>query len=339
MSRNRRFTIQEFYRTTRKKYFTVNIGSWRNSGPFLFFNMGWKTLVVKNSEKISLFLNNILIHQRETNYRIYIGDIDCILFEDYKTVLTTRMLGELSKNNIIVIICDEQLMPVSYVYPIKAKFNQLEIINQQLKWDRQFKIKMWEEIIKQKINNQIDILKINHCSQEKIKKLYGYIAELHDGDVSNREGHAAKVYFKELFGHGFTREQDGLTNSALNYGYTVIRSAVSRSIVAKGLHPSIALFHHNMYDAFALADDLMEPFRPLVDNFVFQNVNNWQVFGREQKIALINLLNSVISFEGKEQYLANAINMYVDSIITSFTEQSIHLIHFPYTDVLKYYEL
>jgi CRISPR-associated protein Cas1 len=183
------------------------------------------------------------------------------------------MLGELAKNNIIIIICDEHLMPTSYIYPVKSRFNQLEIINKQLTWSRNFKIKMWEQIIKQKINNQIDILKINQGSQEKIKLLYGYIREIHDGDVSNREGHAAKVYFKELFGHSFTREEDNLTNAALNYGYSIIRSAVSRSIVAKGLHPSIALFHHNMYDAFALADDLMEPFRPVVDNFVVKNVN------------------------------------------------------------------
>jgi len=301
--------------------------------------MGWKTLIIKNSEKISLFLNNILIHQKETKYRVYIKDIDCIVFEDYKTLLTTKMLNELGLNNIIVIICDQQLMPSSYIFPFNAKFNQLEIINQQLLWDRNFKVKMWEEIIKQKLTNQIDVLKINCRSQEKIKKIYQYIDEIHDGDVSNREGHAAKVYFNELFGKDFTRDDDCLTNSALNYGYTVIRSAMSRTVVSKGLHPSISLFHHNMYDAYALADDLMEPFRPIVDNFVISNIKDWDYFGRDQKLALINLLNTIISFNGKEQYLTNAMSMYVDSIITSFQKNNVNLINFPYADILKYYEL
>jgi CRISPR-associated protein Cas1 len=189
------------------------------------------------------------------------------------------------------------------------------------------------------LTNQIDVLKINCRSQEKIKKIYQYIDEIHDGDVSNREGHAAKVYFNELFGKDFTRDDDCLTNSALNYGYTVIRSAMSRTVVSKGLHPSISLFHHNMYDAYALADDLMEPFRPIVDNFVISNIKDWDYFGRDQKLALINLLNTIISFNGKEQYLTNAMSMYVDSIITSFQKNNVNLINFPYADILKYYEL
>jgi CRISPR-associated protein Cas1 len=104
--------------------------------------------------------------------------------------------------------------------------------------------------------------------------LYKYVGEIRDGDVTNREGHAAKIYFNELFGKNFTRDDETIINFALNYGYSILRSAISRSIVSKGLHPSISIFHHSIYDAFALSDDLMEPFRPIIDDFVFKNYSS-----------------------------------------------------------------
>ncbi|AKU79869.1 type II CRISPR-associated endonuclease Cas1 [Spiroplasma turonicum] len=301
--------------------------------------MSWKTIIIKDGERVSLFLNNFVVENNNMKYHIPLDDINAILFENYKTTITTRIINKLAEKKILTIICDVDFKPISIIQPIEANHMQLRIINNQLEWNKEDKLYLWTQIVRQKIEAQIDILKLNLKDINKIQLLYNYIEELQFSDVTNREGHAAKVYFKELYGHDFTRDKENHINAALNFGYTILRHAFARTIVSKGLHPSIALFHHNMYNAFALADDLMEPFRPIVDNYVYKNVMNIDYFSRATKLELVNLLNSKITFRDTKIYLTNAIEKYVDLIINYFDTKDISNLFYPIISSVEYYEL
>ena len=154
----------------------------------------------------------------------------------------------------------------------------------------------------------------------------GYIKEMHLNDETNREGHAAKVYFNALFGLDFTRTADTLMNAALNYGYSIILSTFNREIVANGYITQLGLFHDNMFNQFNLSSDLMEPFRVLVD----KEVLNMQVeeFGHNEKMQLVNILNHEIQVDGKTQYVNNAIKIYCKSIFDALNENDSSLIRF-----------
>ncbi|QBQ07796.1 CRISPR-associated protein Cas1 [Spiroplasma gladiatoris] len=301
--------------------------------------MSWKTIIIKDGERINLFLNNLVVESANVKYHIPLDDINAILFENYKTVVTTRIINKLAQKKILTLICDVELKPISIIQPIEANHLQLKIINNQLNWKKEDKLYLWTQIVKQKIEAQIDILKVNLKSLEKVNLLYKYIEEMKFSDSTNREGHAAKVYFKELFGNTFTREKENHINAALNFGYTIIRNAFIRSITSKGLHPSIALFHHNMYNAFALADDLMEPFRPIVDNYVYKYVTQIDYFSRSTKLELINILNSKVIYGNNKIYLTNAIDKYVDMVLNFFEDKYNNHIIYPISSSVEYYEL
>lgn len=301
--------------------------------------MSWKTVIVENADKVSLFLDSLVVTKNEIPRQFPISDLNCVIFQDYRAIVTTQILNKLAINSVMVIFCDVDLMPTSVLNPIDAHHLQFKIIKEQINWKIETKRELWAKIVKQKIESQLEILEENNKSAIKVEMLRGYIKEVQPGDVSNREGHAAKVYFNELFGNEFARSQDNIINAALNFGYTVIRSAFSRTIVSKGLHPSISLFHSNQYDAFALADDLMEPFRPVIDDFVYKNYQEWEYFGREQKQALVNLLNVQINFDGKDVFLTSAINRYVDNVINYMESGEMDYLVFPYLEHIQYYEL
>ena len=153
-----------------------------------------------------------------------------------------------------------------------------------------------------------------------------YINNMEFGDTTNREGHAAKVYFNALFGKEFSRSTECNINAALNYGYSIILSTFTREIVANGYITQLGLFHDNMFNQFNLASDLMEPFRTLVDRKVLTLQND--KFESEEKMILVNLLNSEVSINGRSEYVVNAIKIYTRSIFDALQENDVSLIRF-----------
>lgn len=300
--------------------------------------MSWKTILIKSGEQLNLFLENLVINSKSKNYQIPLDDIDAILIENYKTMISTRVLNKFAQKKIITIFCDVEMTPISILQPFDGNYQQAKIMRLQLEWSKNQKLSLWTKIVRHKIESQIDVLKMNLKNLDKIKLLYSYIEELKFSDSSNREGHAAKVYFKELFGNKFTRDLENHVNAGLNFGYAIIRGAFIRTIVAKGLHPTISLFHHNMYNSFALADDLMEPFRPIVDNYVYNNIFLNETFTRTDKLNLINLLNCQITIFGQKYYLNKAIEKYVESAINYFEVENYDL-QVPIISSVEYYEL
>lgn len=175
-----------------------------------------------------------------------------------------------------------------------------------------------------KINNQAKCLELNEI--DEAQTLYPISKSVASGDTTNREGYAARLYFKSLFGDDFKRDDETGINAALNYGYAILRSFIAKTIVAYGLEPSLGIHHKSQLNQFNLADDIIEPYRPIIDNFVYQNYVDWgEEFFTPQKAELQLLLNCAIEIDGNRHSVANAIELTIQSIIFSFENEEIAL--------------
>ena len=280
--------------------------------------MGWKIIEIESANSINLFLNNLIIQKDNDKISISLNDIDVLLINNYKLKVTIQLINALTENNILTIICGNNYIPNSLILPIIGNYNTLKVLEQQLSWNKILKSNWWKSIIKQKILNQADLLKYLFNNDENLK-LIELSNEIKDFDVSNREGHASKIYWHNLFGISFKRHNDDYINMLLNYGYTILRAYFARSIVKKGLDPRISLFHKSFHNHFALASDLMEPFRIIIDYHVYKIVelNNTNFY--ECKDDLINCFNKKILVNGKFNFINNAIDIFVDAFVNQAT--------------------
>ncbi len=276
--------------------------------------MGWKIIEIENAERMSLFLNNLVILQEDNKITIPINDIDVLLINNYKINISVQLINALTESNILIIICNNNYLPQSFIVPIIGNWNTLKILSTQLSWNHIYKSSLWKNIIKQKIYNQSCILK-NVLNSDEYLKLINLLNEIKEYDVSNREGHASKIYWHNLFGKNFKRHDDDYYNRLLNYGYTILRGYVTRSIIKKGLDPRISLFHKSFHNYFALASDLMEPFRVIIDYEVYKISLLGEVNFFEHKEILLKSFNKKILVDNKKQFINNAIDIFIDSIV------------------------
>lgn len=286
--------------------------------------MSWRTVVVSKRAKLDLQLNYMVV-RGETTTKIHLSEITLLLVESTAVSLTVSLLSELIKRKIKVIFCDEKRNPVSELVSYYGSHDTSSKVKKQIEWTKEYKDFVWTEIVTEKIRKQRDFLKIIG-KEEEADLLTGYIREVQPGDVTNREGHAAKVYFNALFGLDFTRTADNLINAALNYGYTIILSAFNREITSNGYITQLGLFHDNMFNQFNLGSDLMEPFRILVDEAVF-NMKMVE-FEHSEKMQLVNILNKEVLIDGKHNYVNNAIKIYCKSIFDALNETDLSQIKF-----------
>lgn len=290
--------------------------------------MSWRTLVIANRAKLDLKLNSMVVRGERTT-KIHLSEISTILIENTSVSMTASLLSELAKRKIKVIFCDEKRNPISEMVPYYGAHDTSAKLRQQISWDENIKGSVWTEIVSEKIRKQADLLA--YLKKDEAQMLYHYLQELQFRDATNREGHAAKVYFNALFGMDFARTLDIPLNAALNYGYSILLSAFNREIVSNGFLTQLGLFHDNMFNQFNLASDLMEPFRPLVDYRVLKMMP--EEFGHEQKMVLVDILNQEITIDGRQQYVNNAIKIYCKSIFDALCERDVSLIRF-YRDEL-----
>ncbi len=277
--------------------------------------MSFRVLVISNSAKLDLKLSCLVV-RTETITKIHLSEIAVLLIESTAVSLTSALLCELIKNKIKVVFCDEKRNPISELFPCHGTHDASLKIKMQIDWKKQIKESVWTEIVRQKIKNQRNIL-AKYGLMEFVQ-LDKYLEELEFYDKTNREGHAAKVYFNALFGKDFSRSADNHINSALNYGYSLLLSAFNREICNHGYLTNLGLFHDNMYNKFNLSCDLMEIFRTIVDDKVLQM--NPQKFEKEEKLEIVNLLNKQVIIDDKTQYLLNAIKIYARSIFDVLNE-------------------
>lgn len=285
--------------------------------------MSWRIIVISKRAKLDYQLGYMVVRSEEIT-KIHLGEISTILIESTAVSITTSLLAELAKKKIKVIFCDEKRNPSSELISYYGSHDTSNKVRKQIQWKRNIKEAVWTEIVTEKIRKQKELLE--YLGREESGLLDSYLKEICWNDESNREGHAAKVYFNALFGLAFTRTTDCPVNAALNYGYSIILSAFTREIVANGYITQLGLFHDNMFNQFNLASDLMEPFRVLIDKeVVSMNINE---FGQDEKMRLVNVLNQEIMIDGKIQYVNNAIKIYCKSIFDALNENDSALIRF-----------
>ena len=285
--------------------------------------MSWRTIVITKRAKLDLQLGFMVVRGEDTT-KVALNEIAVVLIESTAVSLTTSLLAELTKRKVKVIFCDEKRNPSSELVSYYGSHDTSNKIRKQIAWRQNTKEAVWTEIVSEKIRKQKELLEL--LGKEEAELLSSYLQQIAWNDETNREGHAAKVYFNALFGLDFTRTEDNLINAALNYGYSIILSSFTREIVANGYITQLGLFHDNMFNQFNLASDLMEPFRPLVDKCVLGM--KLEQFEHEEKMWLVDILNQEVQIDGKIQYVSNAIKTYCKSVFDALNEDDSALVRF-----------
>lgn len=286
--------------------------------------MSWRIVVISSISKLDLQLGYLVVRNEKIT-KIHLSEVHTLIIESTAVSLTAALLNEMIKRKIKVIFCDEKRNPSSELLPYYGSHDTSSKIKSQLKWRKDFMRELWQEIVREKIRNQGNNLKRFKCKNYKL--LDSYIPQVEINDISNREGHAAKVYFNSLFGMDFSRSMDISINHGLNYGYSLILSTFNKEVVANGYLTMIGIFHDNMFNQFNLSCDLMEPFRPFVDRVIYEM--NLEKFEKEEKIKILDILNKEVIVEGRQQHMTNAIKIFCKSVFDSLNENDISLIRFP----------
>lgn len=290
--------------------------------------MSWRTVVVTKTAKLDLKLNYLVIRSNEI-LKINLSEISTLIIESTSVSITSALLCEMIKNKIKIIFCDEKRNPQSELTPYYGSHDTSAKVRSQVTWNEHIKTLVWTQIVTEKIRNQKRFLeKLNKTEADLLNN---YLNEINLGDTTNREGHSAKVYFNALFGKDFSRSKEDIINISLNYGYSIILSAFNREIVANGYITQLGLFHNNMFNQFNLSSDLMEPYRTLIDQKVYYM--RPEKFEKDEKLELVNVLNSEIMIEGKTQYVNNAIKIYCKSVFDALSENDVSKMRF-YKDEL-----
>ena len=286
--------------------------------------MTWRIVSISSVAKLDLRLNYLVVRGEELK-RIHLSEISILIIENTAVSLTAALLCELNKRKIKIIFCDEKRNPYGEIIPYYGSHDTTEKLRSQIAWKEGSKGSVWTEIVKEKIAQQRDVLRKNNHSQEA-EMLDDYIKETKMGDSTNREGHAAKVYFNALFGKEFSRGTESSINASLNYGYSIILSAVNREIAVSGYFTQLGIFHDNMFNPYNLGSDLMEPFRPIIDETVINMMP--EELNTENKKVLLNVLNKEVMIDEKKNFLINAIRIYCKSVLDAVSENDTNLLRF-----------
>ncbi len=279
--------------------------------------MGFRIVIVQNKAKLSYKDGFLSIKTEDELKMIHLSEISMIFLETSMASITSYLLNEIISNKISLIICNDKHNPNGELIPYYSSYHSSKNILKQSKWDDVNKNKIWRLVVNDKIINQSNVLlKLENNNYMLLRE---YATNIVEGDLTNREGHAAKVYFNSCFGKNFSREDSSYINHCLDYGYSILLSAVNRAIVNCGYYTQIGINHRNEYNHYNFACDLMEPFRPIVDYLV---ISEFEKFDAYEKQELIKILNKEIIYENKKQYLINAIYEYVLNTIAAIENRS-----------------
>lgn len=276
-----------------------------------------KTIYLSRACSVSLKNCQMEIVDKDTGEEkiVPIEDIGIVIVENQRTTLTIPVLNALSDNNSTVIMCDRAMRPNSILLPLEGNNVQAEVLKLQIAATEPLKKQLWKQIITAKIKNQSAALMLFGKDGNVLKPYY---CNVKSGDSDNREGIAARLYWTYAFFDGFSRAQEStdVVNSMLNYGYSLLRAAMSRAIVGSGLSLSFGLFHKNKYNAFPLADDLMEPYRPYVDCAVYDLWKNGvEEFNKDAKAALLRVLSCDVQMKGVVRPLEIGLSFTTASLV------------------------
>ncbi len=293
--------------------------------------MAYRVILIENEVDINLKLDNLVITKDESDIWIPLDDISVMVLDNLRINISTRMLSIIAEYNIALILCDNKHNPIGYYSSYDNHSRMSKMIGNQISKDRDFYDIIWKNIVESKIENQAQVLEILEKSEEVVKNIREYGKSVKVGDIDNREAHSAKIYFNTLMNATFSRGNDDiLINSGLDYGYTILRSYLARLCVGYGLNTQIGIHHKNEYNRFNLVDDLIEPFRPIVDVYTYKILDGEEYFKAEHRRKLINILNHYIKYNGKKMYLCNAMEEYVEKVAAYIANKNVEIV-FPQT--------
>lgn len=258
---------------------------------------------------------------RQEKASIPLEDVAVVILDHPQLTLTHALMAELIDRNVALISCDQQHLPSGLMLPLDGNHVQTERFRKQIEATEPLIKNLWTQTVKAKVENQAELLQ---RMKIKNKQLLELVPQIKSGDPDNIEGRAASVYWKLLFeGHDFTRDRYGIEpNSHLNYCYAVLRGIVARALVSSGLLPTLGIFHRNKYNAYCLADDVMEPYRPFCDELVYQMFKEGKIDGeditREQKAQLLSIATCDVSIDGKKSPLMVALSRTTSSLYECF---------------------
>lgn len=279
--------------------------------------MGWRTVIVNTHSKLTYKSNHLIFKDASRTEMIHLSEIDVLLLETTDIILSTMLIKRLVDENILVIFCDDKRLPTALLTPYYGRHDSSLQLSKQISWDEAIKADVWTTIIAQKIINQSLFLGASGF-YEKSQSIMDLYHGLENYDPSNREGHAARIYFNTLFGNDFSREQDNNINAGLDYGYTLLLSMFARELVVTGCMTQFGLKHSNQFNQFNFASDIMEPFRPLIDQIVYENRSASFV---QIKRHLFSIFSNTYQYNGKEMYLTNIVSDYTKKVVKSLNNQ------------------
>lgn len=286
--------------------------------------MSWRMVVISSRSKLDFKMNYMIIRKDFETTKVYIDEIYMLIIESTAVSLTAVLLNELIKKKVAIVFCDEKRNSASEVLPLHGSHNCSKHCREQAEWSKDLQAYIWTEIVRHKIMNQADLLQHQELAEAEL--LYQYLDELTLNDETQREGHAAKVYFNALFGKSFSREQDNPINAALNYGYAILLSAVNREILSLGYITQLGLNHCNQFNPYNLGSDLMEPLRGFVDAVVIKSRPT--EFDRNVKLSLIELLSEDVKINDTVQTFSAAIRIYCKSVFDALRTYDANQIRF-----------
>lgn len=287
--------------------------------------MSWRTIIISSQSKLDYKMGYMVIRGIEKTNRVLLDEVAVVLIENPTVSLTGCLIEALIEKKIKVIFCDSKRNPAAELLPHHGSHDSSSKIRIQFAWNEDIKSRVWQEIISEKIRKQADFLSELHLQREA-ELLQSYIGQVELSDASNREGHAAKVYFNALFGLKFTRGEVNPVNAALNYGYSLILSTFNREVAINGYLTQLGIFHSNMFNHFNLSCDLMEPFRVIIDRFVYEMKP--ARFEKEEKHEIWYVLDQYVTIDGNKQNLSNAIKIYTRSVFDAINDADVSKIRF-----------
>lgn len=275
--------------------------------------MAFRNIVIASPAHISV-KNSQLVIRTDREHSVSPEDISALLLESRQSTISTAALSLLGQRGCTLFICDEKHLPCAVLTPFSQHSRQLSVLKEQMALGEVLKKQLWKSVVKAKIKNQALCLDI--CGEERTaaEGLYNMLSAVRSGDTGNMESAAAARYFPALFGRGFVRREDSGINSALNYGYAILRGQMARSLAVYGFLPALGLHHESELNQFNLADDLMEPFRPLADMMVRLSFTGEEQLTPERKRLLFNVLNMEVFSGGQRHSVAYAMERTVQSL-------------------------
>ncbi len=281
--------------------------------------MAFRNIYICSTASLSI-QNEQLIINTDVKHSVPLDDITALVLESLQSTVTAYALYKFCQYNIAVIVCDEKHLPIGILQPYSQHSRQLSVLNKQIEASKPLKNRLWQQIVQHKIENQAICLELlGKCVQADY--LHALSKEVLSGDKGNKESIAASFYFKQIGGKGFNRDQEGIINSALNYGYAILRGAVARAITSYGLQASLGIFHHSELNNFNLADDFIEPLRPVVDLWVMQNQDKLEdELTVENKQSLVSLLGYDMLIDGARYTIHNVADKMIKSYVSALQQ-------------------